>query len=61
MKEKTKKSQYESTKKYTKEYNKSNINVQLDRNLINAVKRKLDNKISVKSYIESLIKKDFNI
>jgi hypothetical protein len=61
MKEKIKKSQYESTKKYTIEYNKSNINVQLDRNLINTIKEKLDNKISVKSYIENLIRKDFNI
>ena len=58
MKEKMRKSQYESTKKYTKEYNKSNINVQLNRELINLIKGKLNGMVSVKSYIEDLIKKD---
>lgn len=52
------KSQYESTKKYTKEYNKSHINVQLNRELINLIKAKLNGMVSVKSYIEDLIKKD---
>jgi hypothetical protein len=61
MKEKIKKSQYDSTKKYTKEYNKSNINVQLDRDLINNVKEKLNGKMTLKSYIESLIKIDSNL
>lgn len=58
MKEKMRKSQYESTKNYTKEYNKSNINVQLNRELINLIKGKLNGMVSVKSYIEDLIKKD---
>jgi hypothetical protein len=58
MKEKMRKSQYESTKKYTKEYNKSNINVQLNRELINLIKGKLNGMVSVKSYIEDLIKKN---
>lgn len=61
MKEKIKKSQYESTKKYSKEYNKSNINVQLDRDLINSIKEKLNGKMTLKSYIESLIKIDSNL
>lgn len=61
MKEKIKKSQYDSTKKYSKEYNKSNINVQLDRDLINNVKEKLNGKMTLKSYIESLIKIDSNL
>lgn len=58
MKEKIKKSQYESTKKYTKEYNKLNINVQLDRELIKNLKDRLDGSVSLKYYIEKLIKKD---
>ena len=61
MKEKIKKSQYDSTKKYSKEYNKSNINVQLDRDLINNVKEELNGKMTLKSYIESLIEKDSNL
>ena len=56
MKEKIKKSQYESTKVYTKEYNKVNINVQLDRELINKLKVKLNGSISLKSYIEELLR-----
>ena len=58
MKEKIKKSEYESTKKYTKEYNKKNINIQLDRELINKIKEKL-NGSSLKSYLEKLIRNDF--
>jgi len=57
MKEKIKKSQYESTKAYTKEYNKLNINVQLDRDLIKKVKDILDDKETIKSYIEDLIRR----
>ena len=55
MKEKIKKSQYESTKAYTKEYNKLNINVQLNRDLINKLKVKLNGSISLKDYIEKII------
>jgi hypothetical protein len=56
MKEKVKKSQYESTKEYTKNYNKLNINVQLDRELINMLKDKLNGSVSLKNYLEELIK-----
>jgi hypothetical protein len=45
----------ESKRKYGKKYNKANINVQLDRELIEAVKSKLG-EISLKSYIEDLIR-----
>jgi hypothetical protein len=47
----------ESKRKYGKKYNKANINVQLDRELIEIVKGKLD-EISLKSYIEDLIRKN---
>lgn len=56
MKEKVKKSQYESTKEYTKNYNKLNINIQLDRELINILKHKLNGSVSLKYYLEELIK-----
>ena len=59
MKEIKKKSQYDSTKIYTKNYNKLNINVQLNRELIEKLKEKL-NGISLKNYLEELIKKDIN-
>lgn len=56
MEKKKKKSDYESTKVYTKNYNKEHINVQLNRELINKLKHILVEKdISVKSYIEDLI------
>lgn len=45
----------ESKRKYGKKYNKTNISVQLDRDLIEIVKSKL-NGISLKSYIEDLIR-----
>lgn len=54
---KKKKSEYESTKVYTKNYNKMNINVQLNRQLIEDLKKRLGN-ISVKSYLEDLITKN---
>ena len=47
----------ESKRKYGNKYNKTNINVQLDRELIEIVKSKLD-EISLKSYIEDLIRKN---
>jgi len=59
MKEKIKKSQYESTKVYTKEYNKLNINIQLNRELIDKLRAKL-NGDSLKNYLEELIKRDIN-
>jgi hypothetical protein len=44
-----------SKRKYGDKYNKLNVNVQLNRDLINQLKDKLNNK-SIKSYIEELIK-----
>jgi hypothetical protein len=58
MMEKKKKSDYKSTKEYNKKYNSENINVQLNRELINKVKDKLDGSNTLKSYIEELIKND---
>ena len=49
----------ESKRKYGNKYNKTNINVQLDRELIEVVKSKL-NDITLKSYIEDLIRKNLN-
>lgn len=49
------KKDYESTKLYTKKYNASNINVQLDRELIVKLRNKLGKGQSIKQYIESLI------
>lgn len=47
----------ESKRKYGNKYNKTNINVQLDRELIEVVKSKL-NDVTLKSYIEDLIRKN---
>jgi len=52
---KKKKSEYESTKLYTKSYNKKNINVQLDRDLVNLLRDKIS-PISLKDYLEGLIR-----
>jgi uncharacterized protein (DUF4415 family) len=49
-KEKIKKSK----RKYGNFYNKKNVTVQLDRDLIDKIKKKLNNQ-SVKSFIEELI------
>lgn len=59
--EKSKKSKkfYESTKKYSKNYNKANINVQLNRELVIKLREKI-NSLPLKEYIESLIKSDLN-
>jgi len=46
---------YESKKLYSKKYNLSNINVQLDREMINALRIKLNGE-PIKEYIENLIK-----
>lgn len=52
------KKDYESTKIYSKKYNKNNINVQLDRNLIYLLKDKIrDKNIPLKFFIEELIRK----
>jgi hypothetical protein len=45
-----------SKRKYGDRYNKENVNVQLNRELINKLKEKLNKGKSIKSYIEDLIK-----
>ena len=46
----------EAKRKYGDIYNKLNVNVQLNRELIESLK----NKTSIKNYIEELINKDLN-
>lgn len=47
---------YKSTKEYSKKYNKININVQLDRELILKIREKIKgSNISLKEYIENII------
>jgi hypothetical protein len=46
----------QSKRKYGNVYNKLNINVQLDRELINMLKDKLNGSVSLKNYLEELIK-----
>lgn len=48
-----------SKRNYGDKYNKNNVNVQLNRDLINQLKEKLNKEISVKSFIENLIKNSF--
>lgn len=50
----------ESKRKYGNIYNKLNISVQINRELIEFLKIKIDNKTSIKNYIEELIRKDLN-
>jgi hypothetical protein len=45
-----------SKRNYGDKYNKENVNVQLNRDLINKLREKLDKQTSVKSFIEDLIK-----
>lgn len=52
--EKKKKSEYESTKIYTKNYNKNNINIQLDRDLVNRLRDKIGAQ-TLKNFLESYI------
>lgn len=52
-----KKKKYKSTKIYSEKYNKLNINVQLNRELIDKVKENLTNlNMTLKEYIEKLLK-----
>jgi hypothetical protein len=51
---KKKKTDYESTKIYTKKYNQSNINIQLDRELVSKLRDKIGNQ-SVKSFLEGYL------
>lgn len=48
---------YESTKKFRDKYNEKNATVQLNRELLNELKSYLeDKKMSIKDYLEVLIK-----
>ena len=51
---KKKKSEYESTKIYTKVYNKKNINIQLDRDLVGRIRDKIED-ISLKEFLENML------
>lgn len=51
---KKKKSEYDSTKIYSNNYNKKNINIQLDRDLITKLRTKLGNK-PLKNFLEDYI------
>ena len=59
MMEKKKKSDYQSTKEYSKKYNKENINVQLNRGLINELRKHIS-PFSIKEYLENFIKASLN-
>jgi predicted DNA-binding protein YlxM (UPF0122 family) len=48
-----------SKRNYGDQYNKINVNVQLNRDLINQLKQKLNKETSIKSFIENLIKNSF--
>lgn len=49
-----------SKRNYGDKYNKENVNVQLNRNLITRLKSEIKNKKSIKSYIEELINNSLN-
>lgn len=49
-----------SKRNYGDKYNKENVNVQLNRNLITRLKFQIKNKKSIKSYIEELINNSLN-
>lgn len=49
------KKKYESTKLYSDKYNKDNINVQLNRDIIKKVRDKIGD-MTLKDYIEKLLK-----
>ena len=53
--EKKSKKDYQSTKEYSKKYNKDNINIQINRNLISKLRKQIGSE-TIKSYIENLIK-----
>lgn len=45
-----------SKRNYGDRYNKENVNVQLNRDLINQLKERLNKETTIKSFIENLIK-----
>lgn len=53
------KKDYQSTKDYSKKYNKENITVQLNRNLVLKLRESLKNE-SVKEFIEKIITENLN-
>lgn len=53
--EKKEKKVYPSKKLYGKEYNKKNINIQLDRELVNSLREKIS-PTTLKDYLEDFIK-----
>lgn len=53
--EKKEKKVYPSKKLYGQEYNKKNINIQLDRELVNSLREKIS-PTTLKDYLENLIK-----
>lgn len=55
------KKQYESKKIYGKKYNKLNLNVSIDRELVIKLREKLSiNNISIKKFLEDYIKKSLD-
>ena len=50
---------YDSKKIYAKKYNQSNINIQLDRDLVNQIRNKIGNK-TLKNFLESYITECLN-
>lgn len=53
--EKIEKKVYESKKVYGKKYNKSNINVQMDRELVSQLREKIGD-VTLKSFFEEYIR-----
>jgi len=54
LKNNKKKSEYKSTKLYSSNYNKKNINIQLDRDLITRLRTKIGEK-TLKKFLEDYI------
>ncbi len=50
---------YQSKKDYSKKYNKENISIQINRELVNKLKSNIGN-LSLKSYIENIIRLEIN-
>lgn len=50
---------YDSKKIYGKKYNQSNINIQLDRDLVNQLRNKIGNK-TLKNFLENYITECLN-
>lgn len=57
--QKKSKKDYQSTKDYSKKYNKENINVQLNRDLILKLRQELKDE-TIKDYLEKIIMEKLN-